>query len=146
MREIDVYRHAEAPVETVWGVISNHRGYADWMPMPTAELEVEGSPEPDGVGAIRRLGAPPLIAREEVVAFDPPRAMSYTILSGLPVEDYRADVVLESTSDGGTDIRWKGSFGAAPPCLAGVMRRILETALVQLADGAVRESQRRCHR
>jgi uncharacterized protein YndB with AHSA1/START domain len=143
MREIDVYRHADAPIETVWAVISDHRGYAGWTMVPTAELEVEGSPEPDGVGAIRRLGSPPLVAREEVVAFDPPRAMSYTILSGLPVEGYRADVVLEPTSDGGTDIRWKGSFASAPPLLTGLMRRVLETALTQLADGAVRESQRR---
>ncbi len=143
MREIDVYRHADAPIETVWAVISDHRGYAGWAMLPSSELEVEGSPEPDGVGAIRRLGAPPLVAREEVVAFDPPRAMSYTILSGLPVVGYRADVVLEPTSDGGTDIRWKGRFEGAPPGLSGLLRRVLETALVQLASGAVRESERR---
>ena len=143
MREIDVYRHAEAPIEAVWTVISDHRGYVGWAKIPSSELEVEGTPEPDGVGAIRCLGAPPLVAREQVVAFDPPHAMSYTILSGLPVEGYRADVVLETTSDGGTDIRWKGRFVAAPIGLTGVMRRILETALTQLADGAVREAERR---
>jgi uncharacterized protein YndB with AHSA1/START domain len=142
-RMIDVYRHADAPIETVWAVISDHRGYASWTPMPTSELEVEGSPEPDGVGAIRRLGAPPMLAREQVVAFDPPRSMSYTILSGMPVQGYRADVVLEPTSDGGTDIRWTGGFDAAPFGLSGVLRRVLATAISQLADGAMREANRR---
>jgi uncharacterized protein YndB with AHSA1/START domain len=140
---IDVFRHADAPLELVWSILSDHRGYKDWNPIPTAELEVEGSPEPDGVGAIRKLGAPPVFAREQVLEFDPPRHLAYTILSGIPVRGYRADVNLYPTADLGTDIRWTGSFDSAPPAMRGPLRWFLQRVLEDMASRLVREAERR---
>ena len=76
--------HAEinAPVETVFEVLTDHRGYANITPLRSSTLEREGSPDPNGVGAIRRLAlaGPPI--REEVTEFER-RRLPYVPL-GLP--------------------------------------------------------------
>jgi uncharacterized protein YndB with AHSA1/START domain len=140
---IDVYRHAAAPRSLVWSILEDHRGYSSWNPYPRAELEREGEGAMNGVGAIRFLGAGPIGAREQMLEHDPPRLLSYTILSGLPVSGYRADVVLTETSDGGTDIRWTGSFENAPPGMGRVLRTFLDRTLQGLAGRLARESERR---
>ena len=142
-RTIDVYRHARAPVETVWEIVSNHRAYPLWTTLRTARLEREGTGHPDGVGAVRFLGVGPIGAREEVLEFESPRHLAYTILSGPPARDYRADVWLEETSDGGTDVRWTGSFRSAPFGAAHLTRALLARALRTLGDGVVVEAERR---
>jgi uncharacterized protein YndB with AHSA1/START domain len=140
---IDVFRHADAPVEVVWSIVSDHRGYRTWTPVTTSELEVEGSPHPDGVGAVRKLGVRPIFAREQMIEFDPPHHFAYTILSGIPVRDYRADVDLFDTADGGCDIRWTGSFGSAPPAMRRLLRAFLERILEDSAARLVKEARRR---
>jgi uncharacterized protein YndB with AHSA1/START domain len=140
---IDVYRHVDAPVETVWEIISNHRAYPLWTSMRTARLEQEGSPHPDGIGAIRFLGVGPIGAREQMLDFDPPHHLAYTILSGPPVRGYRADMVLSPTSDGGTDLRWTGGFDSAPPGAGRACRAVLERALRTMGDAIVAEGARR---
>lgn len=140
---IDVYRHARAPLATVWEVLSDHGAMSRWTRIPSASLEREGDPPPNGVGAIRRLGAGPVVSREEVLLFEPPTRMSYTILSGVPVRGYRADVTLTATSDGGTDVRWQAGFESGPPLLGGVLRAFLDGAIRQLASSLKREAERR---
>ena len=140
---IDVFRHADAPVDVVWSIVSDHRGYRTWTPVAVSELEVEGSPEPDGVGAVRKLGMRPIFAREQMIEFDPPRHLAYTILSGIPARDYRADVELFATADGGCDIRWTGSFGSAPPGMRRLLRAFLQRILEDSAARLAKEAERR---
>jgi hypothetical protein len=45
-----------------------------------------------------------------VVEIVPGRRLSYILLSGLPLEDYRADVDLIAAPAGGTTIRWRSRF------------------------------------
>lgn len=132
-----------APIETVWDIISNHRAYSTWTMMSTSRLETEGADHPDGVGAVRFLGVGPIGAREKVLEFDPPRHLAYTIVTGPPARGYRADMWLDSTADGGTDLRWEGSFESAPPGLARVTKAILGFALRDMADRIVKEGARR---
>lgn len=139
---IDVYRHADAPRDLVWLLLEDHRGYSGWNPYPRAELEQEGSPTPNAIGAIRFLGAGPVGAREQVLDHEPPRLLAYTILSGMPVRGYRADVVLTETSEGGTDIRWTGGFESAPPGMARLLRGFLDRTLQGLAGRLAREAER----
>src|ERR1700680_3990736 len=69
-----------------------------WSPstlLPTSVIRCcranrsDGSPTPDGVGAIRVLGVDPSkpakCNREEVVAFDAPSHFGYSLLSGQPI-------------------------------------------------------------
>lgn len=104
-----------APVEAVWALLSTVSTWPTWSRHKFARLEREGSPTPDGLGAIRVLAVDPKkphkCNREEVVAFDPPAHFGYILLSGQPLDDYRADVRLTALPDGGTRITWESRFG-----------------------------------
>ena len=140
-----VRREAEssAPIETVWQLLSTVDTWPTWSRHKVARLERDGSPTPDGLGAIRELGVNPSKPsqwnREEVVAFDAPNHFGYTLLSGLPLHDYRSDVRLFALPSGGTRITWESHF--ATHRLTGwfwvlVVRWILKHWSADLAKGA----------
>lgn len=131
-------RSAAAP-DTVWALVADGARWSDWTTFTRSSLEKEGDPPPDGVGAIRRFGTGPVTSREQVVEFDPPRRLAYTILSGFPVRNYRATV--ELTPDGtGTRISWSGTFDAKLPGTGWFVRpfvgRIYRTFSKRLARAA----------
>jgi hypothetical protein len=80
-----------------------------------------------------------VVSREEVLEFDPPRHLAYTLLSGLPVRDYRADVELTPDGDG-TLIAWRSGFEPKYPgtgtLLALFMRAVLTDTARRLAAHA----------
>ena len=104
--------------------------------------EREGSPAPGGVGAIRRLGLPRLGSREEIVEYDRPHRLSYTVLAGLPVRDYRSTTTFESLADGGTLIRWTSRFTPTVPGTGWLIRRFLLTTLGSFAKRAAAFAER----
>ena len=137
----DLTAESSAPIETVFAVIADAPGWSRWnRAIRRATWEVEGDPPPGGVGAVRALGAGrgPL-SRERIVAFDPPSHLAYVIDSGpMPVRDYRADVHLEATGDGGTRISWTGSWSTRVPGVSGFLTRTVRG----FAIGAAREAER----
>ncbi len=105
-----VEARSDASPETVFAILADTEGWVRWSrKTKSAVLERPGSTEREGVGAIRVFQNGRTTSREEVVEYEPPRRFVYTLLSGLPLRDYRAEVDL--TPDGtGTRIRWASSF------------------------------------
>jgi hypothetical protein len=62
MAKFTMHRAVAAPMEVVFDVLSDHRGYHTITPLRSATLELEGDAEPNGVGAIRvlKLAGPPI--------------------------------------------------------------------------------------
>jgi uncharacterized protein YndB with AHSA1/START domain len=139
--KIDLTARSAAPVERVWALLADARGWPEWSPFDAAELEREGSPPPDGVGAIRRLTYGKNVSRECIVAFEPPHWLAYQLLAGLPVRDYRADVTLQRTPDGGTAIRWQAQFEPLVPGIGWLVRRRLEPFLSDVAQRLARRAE-----
>jgi uncharacterized protein YndB with AHSA1/START domain len=108
-RTVTARRQSAAPIEDVWDLLAHAERWKEWASFTKSELEREGAPTPDGVGAIRRFGFPMFTSREEVVAFEPPHHLGYILHRGLPVQGYRSDVTL-TPSAVGTDIEWRSSF------------------------------------
>jgi uncharacterized protein YndB with AHSA1/START domain len=142
MATFTLVRQVEAPPETVFDVLTDHRGYADITPIRSAELEREGSPEPNGVGAIRALHAvgPPL--REEVLAYEPARRFSYTLISGAPVRKHVGTVELTS-QNGGTELVYAVRTMPTIPVVGFAVVAVVKQAIAQLLKGVVAESERR---
>jgi uncharacterized protein YndB with AHSA1/START domain len=118
--------YSDAAPETVFEILADGAGWSRWAGPVIVKSwwEREGTPAPGGVGAIRALGMKRVGSREEIVAYDPPTHLAYTILSGLPVRDYRADVRL--TPDGaGTRIEWSGTFTPKLPGTGPLLRLFL---------------------
>jgi uncharacterized protein YndB with AHSA1/START domain len=142
MASFTLVRQVAAPPETVFEVLTDHRGYADIMPIRSADLEREGEPAPNGVGAIRVLRSvgPPL--REEVLAYEPSRRFSYTLLSGAPVRDHVGTVELTSR-DGGTEVVYAVRTMPTLPVGGFAVVAVVKQAIGQLLKGVVAESERR---
>lgn len=136
-------RQVAAPPETVFDVLTDHRRYTEITPLRRAELEREGDPAPNGLGAIRVLAAlpgPPM--REEVIGYDPPHRFSYTVLSGLPFRNHIGTVEL-SPAGGGTKVVYAIHTTPTLPVGGFLAVAVLKQAVKQLLGGVAEESERR---
>lgn len=142
MASFTLVREIAAPVEIVFEVLTDHRRYSELTPLRRSELEREGEPAPNGVGAIRKLTAvgPPM--REEVIAYEAPRRFSYTVLSGLPVRDHVGTVELAELN-GGTKMVYAVRSQPTIPVVGGVAITVIKQAIKGLIDGVATESERR---
>ena len=142
MASFTYVRQVAAPPEIVFDVLTDHRRYTEITSLRKAELEREGEPEPNGVGAIRVLtvAGPPM--REEIIAYERPFRFSYTILSGLPVRDHVGTVELEP-KDGGTEITYAVKTTPTIPLAGPVFMAVLKKAIRDLIGGVSKESERR---
>ena len=144
MATYEVSARSAAPPEKVFALLADGAGWSKWAgPMIVRSWwEREGSPEPGGVGAIRRLGLGKLSSREEIVEYDAPRHLAYTWLTKFPVRDSRAAVRL-APDGSGTRIVWGGSFRPAFPGGGAVMRRFFLTAVGGFTKRLAAEAARR---
>jgi Polyketide cyclase / dehydrase and lipid transport len=140
--------HSTAPREAVWAVVADLRRWSDWGPWELSDIEREGSPEPNGAGAIRimrsaqrSMGRKPTL-REEVNVFEPPMTFGYTLLSGLPLKDYQATITLTEAGEG-TEIVWRLEFGGKFPGAAALARPVLASFLEDVTARIAREAERR---
>lgn len=142
MASFTFLREVKAPPETVFEVLTDHRRYAEITPIRRSELEREGEPAPNGVGAIRVLRSvgPPL--REETIVYEPPRRFSYKLLSGAPLRDHVGTVALEPDG-GGTKLTYAVRTHPTIPVVGGVAVAVAKFGVKQLVEGIVRESERR---
>lgn len=135
-------RQVEAPPEIVFEVLTDHRRYPEITPLRKAELEREGDPAPNGLGAIRVLSAvgPPM--REEVIAYEPPSRFAYKLLSGLPFRDHVGTVEL-TPLDQGTQVIYAVHTTPTVPLGGFAAMAVLKQAIKQLLGGVAKESERR---
>jgi uncharacterized protein YndB with AHSA1/START domain len=142
MASFKYVRQVAAPPETVFDVLTDHRRYPEITPLRKAELERQGEPAPNGLGAIRVLtvAGPPM--REEVIAYERPSRFSYKILSGLPVRDHVGTVEL-TPAGGGTEIVYAVKTTPTIPLAGPVFMVILKKAIRDLISGVAKESERR---
>jgi len=135
-------REVAASPELVFEVLTDHRGYADITPIRKVELEREGAPAPNGVGAICVLHSvgPPL--REEVIAFQPPARFSYRLLSGAPLRDHVGTVALEPAGPG-SKVTYAVRTTPTLPLGNAAVLAIAKRAVRLLLDGVLAEAERR---
>jgi Polyketide cyclase / dehydrase and lipid transport len=132
--EIDKRATTSASPAAVYALLSDSATWPEWTPIDSFELEREGPAEPQGVGAIRVFRTGRYTMREEIAELIPDRRFSYTLLSGLPVRGYRADVDLEPDGSG-TAIRWHTSFDSTLPGIGWLIRRRLDGITETFVDG-----------
>ncbi|HWS47898.1 MAG TPA: SRPBCC family protein [Acidimicrobiia bacterium] len=137
--------HSVAPPVAVFALIADAPGWPSWAGflISQARWEREGEPRPGGVGAIRRFGRWPQFGREEILAYDPPRHMEYTVLSGFPVRDYHADIDLDDDGAGGTHLSVHGTFVPKVRGTGRVLAAVSSLMIGNFARRAAAEAGRR---
>ena len=131
---VEARSHTSAAPEVLWGLLVDSAGYSTWGPWSDTGVETEGDPSAGGVGTVRWLRTGRRTFFEQIEEVDPPRRMVYTVVKGIPVRNYRAEVVLTPTGEG-TDIRW---FADWDRTLAGrLVHRQLSTAYPEIVQDLI---------
>ncbi|MFN8161686.1 MAG: SRPBCC family protein [Solirubrobacterales bacterium] len=146
MATFTLVRRTTAPPETVFEVYTDHRSFPDYTPLRRVELEREGDPPPNGVGAIRVLHGIGPAVREEVVTYEPPRSFSYRMLSGAPLEDHVGTVTIEPAEvEGrqGSRVAWAVDTTPTVPIGKGIVLAVAKRVVAGLVDGGIKEAERR---
>jgi hypothetical protein len=100
---------AQAAAEVVWELVADVRSYCQWGPWTASGYQSLGDQPPDGAGVIRWLRYGRTTTVEKVLESERGRRMVYTVVKGLPVRNYRAEVTLSPAGEG-THIRWSASW------------------------------------
>ena len=137
-QDIDIRGTTTATPAQVWRLLGDSRTWPDWTPIDSAQVL-----EPaDQVGEIRTFKTGRVTVKEEIVERREPERLSYVLLAGLAVRDYRADIDV-SPKGAGTEIRWHTTFRAKVPGSGRLYRRALRKATQAFVDGLVAHAARR---
>ncbi|HUB54993.1 MAG TPA: SRPBCC family protein, partial [Mycobacterium sp.] len=141
MIEFTLTRTTTAPIEKVFDAITNHRGIADYVwAVRRSTLDREGTPAPNGVGAIRRLEAvgPPIV--EEIIDYQRPSRYAYKMLSGAPVRDHVGTVELREAGTG-TTVSWHLRSTPKIPGLDRLLSPVLKRVIGELLKGGIKSAE-----
>ena len=123
-----------AAPEVVWGLVADANRYAVWGPWDASGYEQPGDGSEHGVGAVRRIRYRRTTSIERVVEVEEGRRIAYTLVKGIPVRNYRGEVVLTPTA-GGTGIHWSASWD--PTLLGRIVHRRLRTFFPEVVTDLV---------
>jgi uncharacterized protein YndB with AHSA1/START domain len=132
LKEIDVRGTTTADPDAVWRLLGDSSTWPDWTPIDEYEPERPGGG--DGLGEIRRFRTGRHRVREEIVERADGRRLTYALLSGLALRDYRAEIDLTPAATG-TEIRWHTTFRPKVPGSGWLYRRALEGITRTFVDG-----------
>ena len=108
-QEIDQRAWTAAGPDAVYALLAEGATWPTWSGIDSFELEQPGDDGGESLNAIRAFHTGRTISRERLVELVPGRRLSYALLTGLPLNEYRADVDLTPSEDG-TAIRWHSTF------------------------------------
>ncbi len=126
--QIEVSAHIPASPQAVFARYTDHERWVDWAGVKEVVLRQQGTPPPNGLGAIRVIRQAGMAIEEEITAFDPPKRMAYRLVAGAPVRDHSGEVLFDA--DGaGTRVTWKVRCRPLIPGTGWLIRRALESGL-----------------
>jgi uncharacterized protein YndB with AHSA1/START domain len=105
---------ARAAPEALWELVTNASRYHQWGPWSAGGYENLGDRAPDGAGVIRWFRYGRTTTVEKVLESERCRRLVYTVVKGIPVRNYRAEVTLSPEGEG-THIRWSASWDRTLP-------------------------------
>ena len=136
-KTIDVTVESAAEPAAIYALLRAGETWPTWSPITSYEL-VRPAPGADGVGEVHIFHTKQVLgtvhSREEVVELVPDRRFSYTLLHGMPLRNYRADIDLTPTATG-TSIRWHSTFDPAVPGTGWFYRAVLSAFIARCARG-----------
>lgn len=133
-QQIDVSVTTSAPPARVFALLRDGASWPAWSPIGSFELAEPGADGAESVGAVRIFRTGRIASHERIVELVPDRRLSYTLVKGLAIRDYRADIDL-SEGPAGTTIHWRSAFRPKFPGTGGLYRRTLTNFIQQCAEG-----------
>jgi uncharacterized protein YndB with AHSA1/START domain len=130
---------AQAAPEAVWELVANADRYSEWGPWSASGYKNLGDQAPDGAGVTRWMRYGRTTTVEKVLESERARRLVYTVVKGIPVRNYRAEVTLSPVGEG-THIRWTASWDRTLP--GRVVHRTLRTLYPDIVGRLVAAAER----
>ena len=141
---VDAEGTTSADPEIVWSIVADANSYPRWGPWQ------DGGYRPPAAGPSRegfiqwfRYGRR-TVTVEEILEIDQPRRLVYRVVRGIPVRNYRAEVVLTPGQGQGTAIRWSAAWDDT--LLGRIVHRKLRQLYPQIVLALVTEADQRTAR
>lgn len=133
-----VRRTTSAPSNRVYDLLADVAAFREWAPLVRySELIRQGTPDPSGAGAVRRLGVCNTASvDEEIVEARPPHYQRYIGVRGFPVSQYRGEIHL-SQVETGTELLWTVTFEQLAPGTGRPLQMIIRGVITYLVDHAI---------
>jgi uncharacterized protein YndB with AHSA1/START domain len=139
---VEIERVLAHPIDDVFRCYTDHVGWSRWAKMGAVSLAREGSPDVNGVGAVRAFRAAPGL-EEEVVTFEPPHRMEYRVVKGgFPITDHHGEVLFAKDGSG-TRVTWRVSFRSKVPGVGKVLESGIGKVFERILDGLTKELDKR---
>ncbi|MEP6851099.1 MAG: SRPBCC family protein [bacterium] len=139
LQDIDLRGESSAAPPVVWALLADSSTWPSWTPIEGYE-QVRPS-GPDGTGEVRTFRTGRHRVREEIIESTPPTRLTYTLLGGLALRDYRAQIDVEPRPAGGSRLRWHTTFRPKVAGSGWLYRRALEQATRAFVDGLIRAAE-----
>ena len=129
MIEFTLTRTSTAPIQTVFDAMTDHRGIAAsvWA-CRRSTLDREGTPAPNGVGAI--------------IEYERPTRYAYKMLSGAPTRNHVGTIQLRE-ADTGTEVSWHLRSTLKIPGVDRLMLPVFKKVIDELLKGGITAAERR---
>ena len=124
-----------AAMDDVWALVSDANTYAKWGPWNDGGYDPPGQ-GPSRPGSIQwfRFGRR-TTSVEKILEVKAPSKIVYTVVRGIPVKNYRAEVTVTANVPGGTSIRWAATWDNT--LLGRLVHRKLHAIYRQVMDSLV---------
>jgi len=112
---VEAEQTVHATPEVIWALVSDATQYPKWGPWSAAGYKRAGDNSPRGPGAVqwlrssRRAYLRHVTSIEQILEVDEGRRLTYTVIGGIPVRNYLAEITITPTDDG-THVRWAASW------------------------------------
>jgi uncharacterized protein YndB with AHSA1/START domain len=124
-----------ADPEAVWSLVADANTYPAWGPWRDGGYQPAAS-GPSQEGSIQVFEFSRFTTtRERILEVEAPRRLVYTVLHGVPVKNYRAEVTLTASPDRGTTIHWAATWDDT--FMGRLVRRRLQKVYGQVVEALV---------
>jgi uncharacterized protein YndB with AHSA1/START domain len=124
MQTIDITETIPLPIERAFELLADHANYHRFPGITRSELLENGTPAPNGLGAVRRVALGDVVLDEKITGFEPPERLEYRIIASKPVNVVHEGGTMELTAVAeGTRIRWRSSFKLSIPVIGWFVTR-----------------------
>ena len=143
MQTVTVTRTIAAPIEKVFDLLTDHANYKDFPGILDSKLETQGTPSPNGLGAVRWIKVKQGWFREKITAYDRPRAFTYLITeTSLPLEHEGGTLTFKPVN-GGTEVLWTSRARFTIPLIGGLVTKLFAGMLAKGFSATLKDVEQR---
>jgi len=125
MYRIQIEEIVDLDIGMVFERLTDHANYDRFPGISHSELLRPGRPNPNGVGASRKIKAGPITFIEDIVGYDPPNLLEYRVIKSSPIRiDHKLGIVKLSKQRNRTKVNWVSEFEIPLPIIGRIVERI----------------------